>query len=147
RKDIDALVEVVKPYGGKGVAWFKVENGQLSGGISKFIDPALLASLTDRSVEKGDATWFFCADKNFNITHDCADAVRRHFGKHFNLINHQEYAFLWVYDFPLFDYDAETNSLHAKHHPFTRPKDEDVELFYSNDKSKIKDVKAYAYDI
>ena len=147
RKDTDALVEVVKPYGGKGVAWFKVENGQLSGGISKFIDPALLASLTDRSVEKGDGTWFFCADKNFNITHDCADAVRRHFGKHFNLINHQDYAFLWVYDFPLFDYDAETNSLHAKHHPFTRPKDEDVELFYSNDKSKIKDVKAYAYDI
>lgn len=147
RKDIDALVEVVKPYGGKGVAWFKVENNQVSGGISKFIDANLLNALYEKSADKGDGLWFFCADKNSNITHDCADALRRHFGKQFNLINHQEYAFLWVYDFPLFDYDAETDSLHAKHHPFTRPKDEDMELYYSNDKSKVKDVKAYAYDI
>jgi aspartyl-tRNA synthetase len=147
RKDIDALVEVVKPYGGKGVAWFKVENGQLSGGISKFIDPTLLNALYEKSPEKGDGLWFFSADKNYNIAHDCADALRRHFGKTFNLINHDQYAFLWVYDFPLFDYDQDADTLGAKHHPFTRPKDEDLELYYSNDKSKVKDVKAYAYDI
>lgn len=147
RKDIDGLVEIVKPYGGKGVAWFKVEGGQVSGGISKFVDSGLLAALYDRSVEKGDGLWFFCADKNENVAHDCADALRRHFGKTFNLIDHDKYAFLWVYDFPLFDYDADANTLGAKHHPFTRPKDEDVELYYSNDKSKVKDVKAYAYDI
>ncbi len=147
RKDIDGLVEVVKPYGGKGVAWFKVENGQVSGGISKFIDPNLLNALYEKSPEKGDGLWFFTADKNFNIAHDCADALRRYFGKHFNLINPDQYAFLWVYDFPLFDYDSDANTLGAKHHPFTRPKDEDMELYYSNDKSKVKDVKAYAYDI
>ena len=147
RKDIDGLVEIVKPYGGKGVAWFKVENGQVSGGISKFIEPNLLSSLSERSAEKGDGLWLFCADKKFNTTHDCADAVRRHLGKHLNLIDTQAYEFLWVYDFPLFDYDPEANTLHAKHHPFTRPKDEDMELYYSQDKSKIKDVKAYAYDI
>lgn len=147
RKDIDGLVEIVKPYGGKGVAWFKMENGQISGGISKFVDPTLLNALYEKSVEKGDGLWFFTADKNENIAHDCADALRRHFGKNFNLINHDEYAFLWVYDFPLFDYDAEADTLGAKHHPFTRPKDEDMELYYSNDKSKVKDVKAYAYDI
>jgi aspartyl-tRNA synthetase len=147
RKDIDGLVEIVKPYGGKGVAWFKVENGAVTGGISKFVDANILAALTERSVEKGDGWFFFTADKNENVAHDCADALRKHFGKTFNLIPADQYAFLWVYDFPLFDYDAETNSLHAKHHPFTRPKDEDTELFYSADKSKIKDVKAYAYDI
>lgn len=147
RKDIDGLVEIVKPYGGKGVAWFKVENGQVSGGISKFIDPNLLNALYEKSPEKGDGLWFFTADKNFNIAHDCADALRRFFGKHFNLINPDQYAFLWVYDFPLFDYDSDANTLGAKHHPFTRPKDEDMELYYSNDKSKVKDVKAYAYDI
>jgi aspartyl-tRNA synthetase len=147
RKDIDALTEIVKPYGGKGVAWFKVENQQVSGGISKFIDANLLNDLYEKSVEKGDGLWLFSADKNENIAHDCADAVRRHLGKSLNLINHDQYAFLWVYDFPLFDYDAEANTLHAKHHPFTRPKDEDVALFFSDDKSKIKDVKAYAYDI
>src|SRR5690606_36539343 len=118
-----------------------------TGGISKFIDPATLSSLYELTVEKGDGLWFFCADKNFNVTHDCADALRRHFGKHFNLIDHEAYAFLWVYDFPLFDYDPETNSLHAKHHPFTRPKDEDVEFFFSYDKSNFKVFKAYAYDI
>jgi aspartyl-tRNA synthetase len=147
RKDIDGLVEIVKPYGGKGVAWFKVENGAVTGGISKFIDAALLNALYEKSTEKGDGLWFFTADKNENIAHDCADALRRHFGKTFNLINHDEYAFLWVYDFPLFDYDADAGTLGAKHHPFTRPKDEDMELYYSNDKSKVKDVKAYAYDI
>lgn len=147
RKDIDALVEIVKPYGGKGVAWFKVENSAVTGGISKFIDATLLNAMYEKSVEKGDGLWFFTADKNENIAHDCADALRRHFAKTLNLIPADQYAFLWVYDFPLFDYDAETNSLHAKHHPFTRPKDEDMELYYSSDKSKIKDVKAYAYDI
>ncbi len=147
RKEIDGLVEVVKPYGGKGVAWFKVENGQVSGGISKFIDTQLLSSLYEKSPEKGDGLWLFTADKNFSIAHDCADAVRRYLGKHFKLINQDQYAFLWVYDFPLFDYDADANTLGAKHHPFTRPKDEDMDLYYSNDKSKVKDVKAYAYDI
>jgi aspartyl-tRNA synthetase len=151
RKDIDGLVDIVKPYGGKGVAWFKVENGAVSGGISKFIDANLLNALTERAVQqgnpKGDGWFFFTADKHDMVAHDCADALRRHFGKTFNLINHDEYAFLWVYDFPLFDYDPEANTLGAKHHPFTRPKDEDVELYYSSDKSKIKEVKAYAYDI
>lgn len=147
RKDIDALVEVVKPYGGKGVAWFKNEGGALSGGISKFITPEILNSLNDLSVEKGDGLWLFCADVNETKTHDCADALRRHLGKFLKLINHDSYAFLWVYDFPLFDYDAETGALAAKHHPFTRPKDEDVELFFSTDKKKIAEAKAYAYDI
>ncbi|HXH75785.1 MAG TPA: aspartate--tRNA ligase [Bacteriovoracaceae bacterium] len=147
RKDIDALVEIVKPYGGKGVAWFKVENSALSGGVSKFIDAGIMSALSERSVEKGDGLWFFTADKNENIAHDCADALRRHFGKTFKLIKPDMYAFLWVYDFPLFDYDQDANTLGAKHHPFTRPKDEDMELYYSNDKSKVKDVKAYAYDI
>ena len=147
RKEIDGLVEIVKPYGGKGVAWFKSENNQVSGGISKFIDANVLNALYENSPEKGDGIWLFSADKNFNVAHDCADALRRYFGKHFKLINHDQYAFLWVYDFPLFDYDADTGTLGAKHHPFTRPKDEDMELYYSNDKSKVKDVKAYAYDI
>jgi aspartyl-tRNA synthetase len=147
RKEIDGLVEIVRPYGGKGVAWFKVESGQLTGGISKFIDMNLLNHLYEKSIEKGDGIWLFTADSNFHVAHDCADALRRYFGKHFNLIHHDQYAFLWVYDFPLFDYDAKTNTLGAKHHPFTRPKDEDMELYYSEDKSKVKDVKAYAYDI
>ena len=147
RKDIDALVEVVKPYGGKGVAWFKVENGQVSGGISKFVDAGVLSKLESRSSDKGDGLWVFSADKKETVVQDSSDALRRHFGKTLKLISPDQYAFLWVYDFPLFDYDEDANTLGAKHHPFTRPKDEDMNLYYSNDKSRVKDVKAYAYDI
>jgi aspartyl-tRNA synthetase len=147
RKDIDALTEVVKPYGGKGVAWFKVEAGALSGGISKFITPELLAGLYEKSKDKGDGLWFFCADKNSNVAHDCADAVRRHLGKTLKLFNPDEYAFLWVYDFPLLDVDFETKAIGAKHHPFTMPRLDQVELFMSNDLEKLAACKAQAYDI
>ncbi len=147
RKDIDALTEVVKPYGGKGVAWFKTENGAMSGGISKFITPELLASLQVLSPEKGDGLWMFCADKNPNVTHDCADAVRRHLGKAFKLYNPDDYAFLWVQDFPLLDVDFDAKTVGAKHHPFTMPRLDQVELFMSSDLEKLAACKAQAYDI
>lgn len=147
RKDIDALTEVVKPYGGKGVAWFKVENGAVSGGISKFITPELMAGLYEKSPEKGDGLWFFCADRKDNVAHDCADAVRRHLGKSLKLYNPDEYAFLWVYDFPLLDVDFDAKTVGAKHHPFTMPRLDQVELFMSNDLEKLAACKAQAYDI
>ena len=68
-------------------------------------------------------------------------------GKHFDLIDHEQDSFLWVKDFPLFDYDEKTDTLAAKHHPFTRPRDEDLDVFYSSNIKDIKNVKAYAYDI
>lgn len=147
RKDIDALTDVVKPYGGKGVAWFKVENGALSGGISKFVTPEIQAGLYEHSHEKGDGLWFFCADKKDNVAHDCADAVRRHLGKTLKLYNPDDYAFLWVYDFPLLDVDFETKGIGAKHHPFTMPRLDQIEHFMSNDLEKLAACKAQAYDI
>ncbi len=147
RKDIDALTEVVRPYGGKGVAWFKVEAGAVSGGISKFITPELLAGLYEKSPEKGDGLWLFCADKKDTVAHDCADAVRRHLGKSLKLFNPDEYAFLWVYDFPLLDVDFEAKTVGAKHHPFTMPRLDQVDLFMSNDLENLAACKAQAYDI
>lgn len=147
RKDIDALTDVVKPYGGKGVAWFKVENNAVSGGISKFITPEIMAGLYENSPEKGDGLWFFCADKKDTVAHDCADAVRRHLGKTLKLYSADDYAFLWVYDFPLLDVDFETGAVGAKHHPFTMPRLDQVPLFMSNDKEKLAACKAQAYDI
>jgi aspartyl-tRNA synthetase len=147
RKDIDGLADVVKPYGGKGVAWFKVEAGALTGGISKFITPELLAALYEQSPEKGDGLWFFCADKKDATAHDCADAVRRHLGKTLKLYNPEAYAFLWVYDFPLLDVDFDTKAIGAKHHPFTMPRLDQVEHFMSNDLERLAACKAQAYDI
>ncbi|MBY0518073.1 MAG: aspartate--tRNA ligase [Bacteriovoracaceae bacterium] len=147
RKDIDALTEVVKPYGGKGVAWFKVENAALSGGISKFVTPEIQAALYENSPEKGDGLWLFCADKKENTAHDCADAVRRHLGKTLKLYNPDDYAFLWVYDFPLLDVDFETGAIGAKHHPFTMPRLDQVDNFMSKDLESLAACKAQAYDI
>lgn len=146
RKEVDALVEVVKPFGGKGVAWFKDQQGKVSGGIAKFIDENLLSQLKGLCDQPGEGTWFFLASDKPKVTHDCADALRRHFGKTYNLYE-KEYAFLWVNDFPLFEYDEEEGRFYAAHHPFTLFKEEDRDKYFSSDKDLIKQVRAQAYDL
>ncbi|MBL7664918.1 MAG: aspartate--tRNA ligase [Bacteriovoracaceae bacterium] len=147
RKDIDALTDVVKPYGGKGVAWFKVAGGEITGGIAKFITPEIHKSLQQLAGTTEEGTWFFSADNKAKITHDCMDAVRRHLGKQLKLIDDKAYNFLWVYDFPLLDYDDETKRFYALHHPFTSPKDDDMEKFMHGGIEELKKIKANAYDV
>ncbi len=147
RKIIDGLVEVVKPYGGKGVAWFKVEDGNFTGGISKFVDASLHAKLCVRDNVKGNGTWFFAADNNHDVANACADALRRNFGKTLGLIDPEKNTFVWINDWPLLAYDEETKHFHAVHHPFTMPKPEQVADFMSGDVEKIKKIKADAYDL
>lgn len=157
RKDVDGLTDVVKPYGGKGVAFFKQEASEVTGGISKFITPEILSQLQDalkqsESEKSESGTWLFCADPNFEVTHACADALRRHLGKSLNL-RKDGYHFLWVYDFPLFEDDPERGRLAAKHHPFTMPKVSEVEKFLSSDPSSeesrqvLAEMPAEAYDV
>ncbi len=152
RKEIDELVSVVKPHGGKGVAFFKVENGEVSGGISKFISPEILTQLEKNHSEEQDFShgiWLFVADKE-DIAHSSTDALRRHLGKKLNL--HQEgFHFLWVYDFPLLEWDEELKRFFAKHHPFTSPKTNEISDFLEKDptqhKELFKRMKAEAYDV
>ncbi len=150
RKDIDALPEIVKPYGGKGVATFKFEGTERSGGISKFINDSIHASLDDRSEKlgegKGEGMWLFVADQNHDVVHACADAVRRFLGQKFNLLV-EGYHFLWVYDFPLLEWDEKERRFAARHHPFTSPKPECMDDFMSGDPEKLKHVLADAYDL
>lgn len=150
RKDIDALPEIVKPYGGKGVATYKVEGSERSGGISKFITDSIHASLEERSFllgeSKGDGMWFLVADVNHDVTHACADAVRRHLGQKFNMMA-EGYHFLWVYDFPLLEWDAKDYRFAARHHPFTSPKPNCLADFMSGEPEKLKNVLADAYDL
>lgn len=147
RKEIDALVDVVKPYGGKGVAWFKLKAQSVSGGISKFITPELLAELKRVGKIEEDGTFFFCADLKASVAHACADALRRHFGKELGLIGSGDYKFLWINDFPLFEYDEEEGRFYACHHPFTMPKVDRLDDFMSGDKEKLKALPAEAYDL
>ncbi|HAZ12812.1 MAG: aspartate--tRNA ligase [Bdellovibrionales bacterium GWA2_49_15] len=146
RKDLDELTEVVKPYGGKGVANFKVENSQFTGGISKFVTPDFHQKLEQLSSEKGNGVWLFCADANPDKAHACMDAVRRHLGTKFKM-HRPGFAFLWVYDFPLLEWSAEDNRFAARHHPFTSPKSTRMDDFFSNDKEVLKALPAEAYDL
>lgn len=150
RKETDAWVKIVKPYGGKGVAFFKDLGGELSAGISKFIAKEDLSSLKEGLEKVGEAatdgTWLFFADTNPDITHACADAVRRHLGRELDLMEPGHH-FLWVTDFPLLEYDSEDGRFYAKHHPFTSPKDEDLEIFLKGDPEALKNCRAEAYDL
>ena len=125
RKELDGFTNVVKPHGGKGVAFFKVESSKPVGGISKFVSEDILKSLQEISGTSEDGTWLFFADANHDVAHACADAVRRHLGASLNLIE-EGYKFLWVYDFPLFEWDDEENRLTSIHHPFTSPHFDDI---------------------
>ncbi len=147
RKDIDALTDVVKPYGGKGVAWFKVSSEGITGGISKFVSSDVLKKLEAARGESGHGLWLFSADSSKKIVHDCMDAVRRHLGRKLGLIKEGQYAFAWIYDFPLLDYDEEAGRFYALHHPFTSPVDADKEKFLTGDIEALKNLKANAYDV
>jgi len=147
RKETDALVDVVKPYGGQGVAFFKVNGDEVSAGISKFITPEILKSLREKTGESADGTFFFCASAKTSVVHASADALRRHFGNTLGLIKEGDYKFLWVNDFPLLEYDDEDGRFYACHHPFTMPKIECLSDFMSGDKEKLRKMPAEAYDL
>lgn len=147
RKEVDALVDVVKPYGGKGVAWFKVAEGEVTGGISKFINAEALKLLQQLVGHSNDGTFFFFADPKHSVAHACANAVRLHFGTTLNLIDENDYKFLWVNDFPLLEYDEEEKRFYACHHPFTMPKQSHMDDFLIGSTDKLKQMPAEAYDI
>ena len=145
RKDLDFLTSVVKPYGGKGVAFFKVDAGEVSGGISKFITSENLEFFKSKqSEEKG--VWMFSADTSHRVAHACLDAVRRHLGSKLSLAQ-DRYDFLWIDEFPLFEYDQEQGRLVAMHHPFSMPSKESMSTFMTGSTEDCKDLTADCYDV
>ncbi|MGP7816867.1 aspartate--tRNA ligase [Niallia sp. 01092] len=142
RKDIDALTEFVKVYGAKGLAWLKADEEGLKGPIAKFIsEEEQKAMASALSIESGDLL-LFVADKT-NIVADSLGTLRLKLAKELQLIDESKFNFLWVTDWPLFEFDEEEGRFYAAHHPFTMPQREDIELLDTNPKQ----VKAQAYDI
>ncbi|MBP3951393.1 aspartate--tRNA ligase [Bacillus suaedae] len=142
RKDIDALTDFVKQYGAKGLAWLKVEEDGLKGPIAKFFEGEIQEQLkTALNAEVGDLL-FFGADKK-QVVFDSLGALRLRFGKQFDLIDKNQFNFLWVVDFPLVEYDEDAKRFVALHHPFTSPKKEDLSLLATDPAS----VRADAYDL
>jgi aspartyl-tRNA synthetase len=142
RKDIDVLTDFVKVYGAKGLAWLKVEEDGLKGPIAKFFNPEVQEQLQQKlSAANGDLL-LFVADKP-SIVADSLGALRLKLGRQLELIDESRFNFLWVVDFPLFEYNEDENRYVAAHHPFTMPKLEDLDLL----EEKPEQVRAQAYDL
>ncbi|MDX1807047.1 MAG: aspartate--tRNA ligase [Paenisporosarcina sp.] len=142
RKDIDALGEFAGRHGAKGLAWLKVDADGLKGPIAKFFDGEAGEKLAQTlQAEPGDLL-LFVADKK-SVVADSLGALRMKLAKELQLIDESKHAFLWVIDWPLFEYDEQDSRYYAAHHPFTMPFVEDIALMDTNP----AEVRAQAYDL
>jgi len=142
RKEADDLGKFAARYGAKGLAWIAFKDGEAKGPIAKFFAGEELNTLKQRlAAEEGDLL-LFVADKP-KVVADALGALRSKLGAELGLIDHNQFAFLWVVDFPLLEWDEAAGRYVALHHPFTRPKDEDLHLFDTNPGH----MRAQAYDM
>ena len=142
RREIDALVDFVKIYGAKGMAWISMKEDGMQSPITKFFTDDEMAALLERTgAETGDII-FFVGDKD-KVVYDSLGALRLKLAKKLELIDESKWDLLWVVDFPEFEYSEEEKRYMAMHHPFTSPKDEDLDKLESDPGS----VYAKAYDI
>ena len=142
---IEELTETARVFGAKGLAFIKVENGEWKSPIVKFFSEAEKAALKSKlKIEEGDLI-LFGADK-WEIACEVLGRIRLRVAEIQKLIPEKEiWDFLWVTDFPLLLWSAEENKWNAMHHPFTRPKSDDVALL--DDKAKFPEIRAEAYDM
>jgi aspartyl-tRNA synthetase len=140
----DELTGIAKLYGAKGLAFIKIENGEWKSPIVKFFSETEKTALQSKlEIEEGDCI-FFGADK-WEIACEVLGRLRLRIAEIQKLIPRYEFwDFLWVTDFPLFQWSPEENKWNAMHHPFTRPKTEDLPLFEAK---KFPEIRAEAYDI
>ncbi len=148
RKQIDEITEWVKrpQVGAKGLVYIKVnEDGSIKSSIDKFYTPEQLQAVADRlGAKKGDMMFVLCGAKR--KTQNMLGVLRIEMGNRLGLRDPFNFAPLWVVDFPLVEWDDETQRFYAMHHPFTAPKPEHIELFYSDRKEDLERVCANAYD-
>ncbi|MCL2873475.1 MAG: aspartate--tRNA ligase [Defluviitaleaceae bacterium] len=147
RKQIDSLVEHSKTYGANGLAWITItEKGEFKTSLSKFFDDAKLIEIKNAFGAKNGDTIFLCAAKT-DVVLTALGAVRLEFAKRLELVKQDEYNFVWVTEWPLLEWSEEDNRFYAKHHPFTSPMDEDVELLKAGSVEDRIKIRAKAYDL
>lgn len=142
RKEIDKITDLAKKNGAKGLVTLKYMNNELSGPIVKFLSEEEIQSLVDRLALNDQDLVLIVSDK-WNTTCNVLGVLRNHFGSVLGLKKTDEFSFLWVTDFPMFEYSEEDQRWYAMHHPFTRPKDEDMQ-YIDTDPGKVH---AIAYDV
>lgn len=143
RKAIDKLQDLAKTYKAKGLAWMKIKNNQAEGPIAKFFNEEQLKRLLTAMQAEDQDLLLFVADSHYEIVCDALAALRNHLGKELHLYDPNTFDFLWVVDFPMFEYDEETQRYYAKHHPFTLPKPGHEDLIATDPAHCL----AEAYDI
>ncbi|HSH35803.1 aspartate--tRNA ligase [Schnuerera sp.] len=142
RKDISSLEDYVKTFGAKGLAWIKITEDGITSPIAKFLSKEEINGILDElDGEKGDLL-LFVAD-NPKIVFDSLGNLRNEVAKRLDIIDNSELKLVWITEFPLFEYDEEEERYVAKHHPFTHPMEEDIELL----ETEPEKVRAKAYDI
>jgi aspartyl-tRNA synthetase len=149
RKELDELTKFAQELGAKGLAWIKYNKNassfeeKWSSPIVKFFETSILEKLEEVFNPLEDlATFFFVADKE-EVVNTVLSELRIHLAKKMDLIPENRFSFVWITDFPLFEWDEEENRLVSVHHPFTHPKEEDIPLL---DTDPLR-VKSKAYDI
>ena len=141
RKDIDKLTEQAKQHGAKGLAWVKVVDGELTGPVAKFLTDLSSELTVALQLEENDLV-LFVAD-TLDVANAALGALRVRLGKELGLIDPAKFNYLWVVDWPMFEWSEEEGRYMSAHHPFTLPqKDSEQEL--EGDLSKVR---AIAYDI
>ncbi|RTZ78335.1 MAG: aspartate--tRNA ligase [SAR324 cluster bacterium] len=143
RKDLDDLTEFAQIYGAKGMAWIKRNQDGWQSPIGKFFTSEQKEALEERvGLNVGDLV-LFCADDT-KVVHDALGNLRKEIALRRGLINNSEYRFVWVTDFPLFEYSETEKSFTSSHHPFTMPDIDDLEKYGEQDPEKIC---SRAYDV
>ncbi|MFH0868382.1 MAG: aspartate--tRNA ligase [Candidatus Woesearchaeota archaeon] len=143
RKDLDELIEFVRIYDAKGMAWMKVAEKGLESSIVKYFDQDIQKELIKATDAKKDDLLLFVADHKHHVVDVALGHLRNELARRLKLTDKKEDNFVWVTDFPLLEFDENEQRHVAVHHPFTSPKDEDLKLLDSD----IEKVKAKAYDI
>ncbi len=142
RKELDDLTAFVGQFGAKGLAWIKVREEGFQSPIVKFFSEETLWALKETFQPSPGSTLFFVADQP-EITHEALAELRKHLAQRLGLIPENEFRFCWIVDFPLVEWDEDEGRYVAMHHPFTSPKEEDLEWL---EKAPEK-VRSRAYDL
>ncbi|MGI5839061.1 MAG: aspartate--tRNA ligase, partial [bacterium] len=142
RKEIDDLTKLVANFGARGLAWIALHADGVKSPISKFFSESAIQSIMNRMEGKKGDLLLFVADKPV-VAMNSLGQLRLELGHRLQLINPDEYKFLWVTEFPMFEYDEEEKRPTAVHHPFTSPLDEDFDKITTNPLA----MRAKAYDM
>lgn len=147
RAQIDKLVEIAKKGGAKGLVWIKGDvNGVLTSAVSKALPEEKVKELHKALCPSGKGLSLIVAD-TFDTACSALSALRLHFGRELKLIDESQDKFLWVVDFPLFEYDAEGGRWNARHHPFTSPQNQHMDILKNGEEKRYGEILAKAYDL